>query len=283
MLCVDGRAKACLEQFEDAKKEPQKYSALKNQLQEIFDSPSDREAKMSNFEQRIQRVNESEEEFMTNLLQTFRAANPSAKDDEIDRAVKRKFLQGIPVSLRRNLFIFCQNPYAAEVTPQDLLKASRDAIVHLSIPAPTTDEHSPPNVLAVSPVCPPATPSPLADPTLDAIMMLSSKFDEQAKITNMKLEAQQDQTNALKSQYPHSPPAQQYLQSNRQQRPRFTPNSLGQFPRSAAQFQSGGFHQQDSDIRCHYCHGPNHFKRDCLAFKQHNQTHQQPENFWGSR
>ena len=133
MLCVDGRAKACLEQFEDAKKEPQKYSALKNQLQEIFDSPSDREAKMSNFEQRIQRVNESEEEFMTNLLQTFRAANPSAKDDEIDRAVKRKFLQGIPVSLRRNLFIFCQNPYAAEVTPQDLLKASRDAIVPLSI------------------------------------------------------------------------------------------------------------------------------------------------------
>ena len=28
MLCVDGRAKACLDQFEDAKKEPQKYSAL---------------------------------------------------------------------------------------------------------------------------------------------------------------------------------------------------------------------------------------------------------------
>ena len=34
MLCVDGRAKACLDQFEDAKKEPQKYSALKKQLQE---------------------------------------------------------------------------------------------------------------------------------------------------------------------------------------------------------------------------------------------------------
>ena len=288
MLCVDGRAKACLDRFEDAKNEPQKYSALKKQLQDIFDSPSDREAKMSDFEQRIQQVNESEEEFMTSLLQTFRAANPSAKDDEIDRAVKRKFLQGIPVSLRRNLFIFCQIPYDKEVTPQDLLKASRDAIVHLSTPTSTTDEHSPPKVLAASPVCSPATPPPLADPTLDAIMMLSSKFDEQAKITNMKLEAQQDQINALKSQLPHSPPVKQYLQPSRQQHPRFKPNSRGQFPRSAAQFQSGGFQQQpaqasDADIRCHFCHGLNHFKRDCLAFKQQSQTNQQSENFWGSR
>ena len=99
------------------------HTPFEKQLQEVFDSPSDREAKMSEFEQRIQNVNESEEEFMTSLLQTFRAANPSAKDDEIDRAVKRKFLQGIPPTLRRNLIIFCQNPYDDKVTPQDLLKA----------------------------------------------------------------------------------------------------------------------------------------------------------------
>ena len=48
MFCVDGRAKACLDQFEDAKKEPQKHSALKKQLQEVFDSPSDRGAKCLN-------------------------------------------------------------------------------------------------------------------------------------------------------------------------------------------------------------------------------------------
>eukprot|EP00794_Sanderia_malayensis_P005772 gene5772-6477_t len=227
MLCVDGRAKACLDQFEDAKDEPQKLSVLKKQLQEIFDSASDREAKMSDFEQRIQRVNKSEEEFMTSLLQTFRAANPSAKDEEIDRAVKRKFLQGI--------------------------------------------------ILAAT---------PLADPTLDAIMMLSSKFDEQAKITQMKLETQQDEINALKRQLPPSQPTPQYPQPNRQQRPRFTPNSYRQFPRSAAQFQSGDFPRQqasDATPRCHFCHGLNHFKRDCLAFKRHNQPNQQSENFWGSR
>lgn len=286
MLCVDGRAKACLDQFEDSKGAPQKFSDLKKQLKEIFDSPSDREAKMSEFEQRIQHINESEEEFMTNLLQTFRTANPSAKDEEINRAVKRKFLQGIPASLRRNIFIFCQHPYDKEVTPQDLLKASRDAIVHLSTSTSTIDEHPPPTVLAASPVAPQPTHHPIADQTLNAITMLSSKFDEQAKITSMKLATQQDQINALKSQFPHSPPTQQYNQPSRQQRPRFTPNSRGQFPRFTAQFQSGSFQQQqasDSSIRCHFCHGLNHFKRDCLAFKQQSQTNQQSENFWGSR
>ena len=164
MLCVDGRAKACLDQFEDAKKEPQKYSDLKKQLQEIFDSSFYREARMSEFVQHIQHVDESEEEFMTSLLQTFLAANPSAKDDEIDRAVKRKFLQGIPASLRRNLFIFCQNPYDKDVNPQDLLKASRDVIVHLSTPTSTTDEHTPAKVLAASPICPQPIhhPSPIS-------------------------------------------------------------------------------------------------------------------------
>ncbi len=286
MLCVDGRAKTCLDQFEDAKNEPRKFSALKKQLQEIFDSPSHQEAKMSDFEQRIQHLNESEEEFMTTLLQTFRAANPSAKDDEINRAVKRKFLQGIPVSLRRNIFIFCQNSYDKEVTPQDLLKASRDAIVHLSTPTSTSDELTPPKVLAASSVCSPTPPPPLADHTLDAILMLSSKFDEQAKVTSMKLEAQQHQINALKSQLSQLPPRTQYSQPSRPQHRRLPPISRGQFPRSAALFQSGGFRPQqtvDANFRCNFCHGLNHFKRDCLAFKQQSQTNQQSENFWGSR
>jgi len=43
MLCVSGRAKACLDQFEDSQQEPQKFSTLKEQLKAIFDSPSDRE------------------------------------------------------------------------------------------------------------------------------------------------------------------------------------------------------------------------------------------------
>ncbi len=98
---------------------------------------------------------------MTSLIQTFRAANPSAENEEINRAVKRKFLQGIPVNLRRNLFIFCKNPYDPTVSPQDLLKASRDAIVHLS--ASTSgpfDEKYPSKVLAASPTTRPPPPPP---------------------------------------------------------------------------------------------------------------------------
>ena len=267
MLCVSGRAEACLDQFDDSKQEPQKFSALKEQLKAIFDSPSDRGAKMADFEQRIRNIDESEEEFMTSLIQTFRTANPSAANEEINRAVKRKFLQGIPVNLRRYLFIFCNNPYDTTVSPQDL-KASRDAIIHLS--ASTSGpfhETSPPKVLATSPTTsPPDSSAPLADPTLAAIMLLSSKFDAQAQITQKKLEAQQDEINALRSQFsvPVSSPSQQHQQfqpRGRQQRPRYTQNSRRPFQYPAIQFQSDGFHMSQSsdvNIRCHFCHGLNY-------------------------
>ena len=70
---------------------------------------------------------------MTSLLSLYHAANPGAKTEEINRAVKRKFLQGISDNLRHNLFMFCSNPYDEKVSCQDVLKACLDAIVHLSI------------------------------------------------------------------------------------------------------------------------------------------------------
>ena len=109
MLCVDGRAKATLDQFEEEKKSAQKYSELKKQLSAVFDSATDREAKMTEFERRIQKLDESEDELITNLLQLFRAVNHEAKTEEINRAVKRKFLQGISDELRRNIIVFCNH------------------------------------------------------------------------------------------------------------------------------------------------------------------------------
>ena len=44
MMCIDGRAKAILDQFEAEKGSPQKYTTLKAQLSTAFDSPADREA-----------------------------------------------------------------------------------------------------------------------------------------------------------------------------------------------------------------------------------------------
>ena len=94
MLCVDGRAKAVLDQFEE-QGDPQKYNELKKQLNAVFDSDSNREAHMTAFERCVQRIGESEEEFMTHRLQQYKAADPQAKTNVINHAVKRKFLQGI--------------------------------------------------------------------------------------------------------------------------------------------------------------------------------------------
>ena len=91
MLCVDGRAKAILDQFEEEQGDLQKYSELKKQLNAVFDSDSDREAHMTAFERCVERIGESEEEFMTHLLQLYKAADPQAKTNVINHAVKRKF------------------------------------------------------------------------------------------------------------------------------------------------------------------------------------------------
>ena len=65
MLCIDGTARAILGQYEEEKATPQKFIDLRKQPEEIFDSPADRETKMTEFETRIQHVDETEEEFMT--------------------------------------------------------------------------------------------------------------------------------------------------------------------------------------------------------------------------
>ena len=132
MMCIDGRAKAILDQFEAEKGSPQKYTALKAQLCMVFDSPADHEAHMIAIECCMHRLNESEDEFMTSLLSLYPAANPDDKTEDINRVVKRKFLQGISDNLCHNLFIFCSNPYDDKVCHQDALKACCDAIVHLS-------------------------------------------------------------------------------------------------------------------------------------------------------
>ena len=210
MLCVDGRAKAVLDQFEEEKSSPQKYSELKKQLTAVFDSEADREAHMTAFERCIQKIDESEEEFMTHLLQLFKAANPNAKTEVINHAVKRKFLQGISDALRRNIFIFCKNPYDDAVSHQDLLKASRDASVHLSLPF-TAETVVPDTVLTA------ANPS---DTTLDAILALSTKFEQHSQLAMRKLDEQQDQINAINQQLPLRPSLQRQQQ---QSTPAFQP------------------------------------------------------------
>ena len=73
------------------------------------------------FESRVKKVNESEEEFMLVLLKLYSAANPNHAANVKLMAIKRKFLQGISSELRKNIFVFCNDPYHNDVTREILL------------------------------------------------------------------------------------------------------------------------------------------------------------------
>ena len=132
MTCLTGQAMAAAENLELRKGAQQPYAELKKELESVFNSAASREARMVEFDNRIQRVNESEDEFMLSLVKLFKAANPEAADDAASLAVKRKFMQGISADLRRSTYIFCSDPFATTVTYQQLLESARKARLQLA-------------------------------------------------------------------------------------------------------------------------------------------------------
>jgi hypothetical protein len=128
MLFVEGRARAALEEYEQTQGGNQlTYAALSAKLLEHFDNAETRETSMSLFDVCCQKVNESEEEFMLRLLMLYKTANPDHTDAVTLLAVKRKFLSGIPPSLKKNMYVFCSDPLAANVTREQLLSHCRKA------------------------------------------------------------------------------------------------------------------------------------------------------------
>ena len=61
MLCVGGRAKAVLDDFEAENGTAQNFTALLEKLKTTFDNTSSREFKMTMFEERRQQIGETEE------------------------------------------------------------------------------------------------------------------------------------------------------------------------------------------------------------------------------
>ena len=172
----------------------------------MFDSPADREARMTEFESRIQHLEEPEEEYMLALIKLFKAANHDVKPEDVNRAVKRKFLNGISADLRHNVFIFCNNPLDDTVGHQDLLKASRDARVHLTatkqLVTPASDD--PIFHTDSRPTCRPTQVSPNAavnaltdDSTLNAVLSLTKKFVEQVRLNEQRFQEKEDKINLL--------------------------------------------------------------------------------------
>ena len=112
------------------------------------------------------------------------------------------------------------------------------------------------------------------DSTLNAVLSLTKKFDEQVRLNEQRFQEQEDKIN---------------LRSNSSQR--FS-CGRGRWPRSHGSFrrrthpvpqQEAGWATQlnsnPSEIRCHYCNELNHFKQDCVLFKRHNQQQDAVWNF----
>ena len=131
MLCLSGQALAVAEQLEEEKKAQQKYDEIKSRLESVFQTMATKEAKMVEFENRIQRIEESEDEFMLSLVKLYTAADPDAADSVSKKAIKRRFMNGISNEVRQSLYIFCNDPYSTTVTYQNLLEYARKAKMHI--------------------------------------------------------------------------------------------------------------------------------------------------------
>ena len=81
---------------------------------------------MISFENQIQKLSESGDEFMLDLVKLKRAAS-------LDSAVKRKFLVGVSPSLKRAIFVFCQDPYVNGISRDALLQHCRKDKVQLQL------------------------------------------------------------------------------------------------------------------------------------------------------
>ena len=151
MMCVEGRALAALDEFELSQGVGQQtYDALKAKLLEYFDSTAARETSMVLFDDRKQKVNETEEEFMLDLALLYSSANPTHSAAVTLLAIKRRFLAGISPSLRSKIFVFCDDPYAATVTREALLGHCRRAKNLLTLEEPRGSNYSTDRVLVSS-------------------------------------------------------------------------------------------------------------------------------------
>ena len=257
MLFVDGQAKVVLEELEEVKETPQKFSDSVTKLKEVFHTVGAREGKMADFEVHTQRIAESEDEFMLDLVKLFRYANPTADAGILDVAVKRKFLQGISPSLRREIFVFCNDAYAATVSREQLLQHCRKARVHL-----VASSHEDKQEILPSSSLNVLEPPSNVTHVVQAIQDLTTQLAQQMTVMSKKLSEQDEKITVLTNNYrggtrPRPNGSNNFLTPNRVTqrnnaiwRPRFTENSR--------QFSAR------EELCCFKCGGQNHLARNCL-------------------
>ena len=273
LLYVEGRARAILEEFEDSQGgEPQTYAALVAKLKEHFESSLTREQAMKNFETRIQRFAESEEEFMLDLVKLYSLANPNHAADIKLAAIKRKFLNGISPDLRRNVFVFCNNPFEAAVTRENLLEYCRNARMHLEVKTEGVADNSETVMLAGSAG---------SEGIVAALNNLSLMVQNHVENTDKKFEEVSEVISVMNNSNRGSfrPGGNNNRGGGRSFRGSYNRGAnRGGFQGNRGGFNSrfgghnnrynngrgrGGFNQKRRQFWCYACQEPNHLARDC--------------------
>ncbi len=80
---------------------------------------------------------------------------------------------------------------------QDLLEATRAASVHLSLPSTSVESAGAALPSSSDAVLVAASPTAISDKALDAILALSSKFENQSQLAMQNFDEQQAQINAI--------------------------------------------------------------------------------------
>ena len=176
MLCLSGQALAVAEQLSNELDGAQTLAQVKTRLESVFDTAATREQKMVCFDTRILKIDESLDEFMLDLVQLYKSANPNAANADQSKAVKRKFMQGIPSNLRQAVYVFINDPFAVTVSHRTLLDAARSAKLALLDEQPSVDVL---NSVGVSTNSAPSNADVMA-----AIASLNQRFDDHVNVCN---------------------------------------------------------------------------------------------------
>ena len=254
MLCLSGQALAIAEQLEQEKQAQQKFSELKPKLESVFTTESIREASMVKFENRIQQIQESEDEFMLSLVKLYKAANPDASSAVTTKAIKRRFMNGISANVRQSIYIFCNDPHASTVSYQRLLEHARKARMHVD---EGNKERQSVNLLTTS--C--SNSSVNNESILTAISNLSSSLNQRIDTIEQRSNTQMHEINAItrgrgnyRGNYSRYRNNRRGFYSNRG-----TSNNLTHTNVNRTNEPS-----QDN-LKCYKCNGLNHFARYCRA------------------
>ena len=179
MLCLEGQALAVAEQLDGETDGELLLTAVRQRLETVFDTTAIREQKMASFENRRQKLDESEDEFMLSLTTYYRGANPTATAAELNKAVKRKFMQGISEDLRRAIYVFISDPFAITVTHRRLLEAARNAKLSL-----LGSEETIPSAPTINSVTPTSNSSPAAPSNADVMVAINALTQSVGEVVN---------------------------------------------------------------------------------------------------